>query len=62
MDRATADALLLQRKQAPSHPKQVSEGEQGIHLRQVLSDALVAHLRVAPQHLDDVERMLDEWL
>ena len=53
------DAPLLWTQQSVSNPVQVRQRKQRVHLRQILRDSAVAHLRVTPQALDHQERMLD---
>src|SRR5882672_3360822 len=51
-------APLLCGQQSSSNAVDVRQTEQGVHLRQILLDAPVAHLRVAPQPLHYQIRML----
>ena len=52
-------ATLLRGHQLSSHAVHVGQGEQHVHLRKVLSDSPVAHLRMTPQTLDHQEGMVD---
>ena len=53
------DAPLLRTHQLPSHTVQIRQREERVHLRKVLRDSPVAHLRMTPQTLDHQEGMLD---
>jgi hypothetical protein len=45
------DASLLRCQQAVSHPVKIAQGEEHGHLREVLCDTPVTHLRMPPQLL-----------